>query len=244
VNHKTLSRRIVVLVVSLTTAVSFGPLLIQGEQETSKQRDLTKYPIVDFDSPADPSDAVEREKKNEKDKRYDKKPFMVQRPLPDYRGSTLHDYEPMPSSAFPFDQSKLVVSGVITDSKAVMSSKKTSVYSEYTIQIESILKQSGGQELQVGQIVSADRLGGRVRYSNGAVMLYRVDWHDLPEPNERYLFFLDNENSKNPNYKLVTAYKLTDESVTALDHSSKFHEHNKRKKSEFMTLVLDAAKGQ
>jgi len=92
--------------------------------------------------------------------------------------------------------------------------------------------------------VTADRLGGRVRYSNGAVILYRVDWHDLPEPNERYLFFLDNENGKNPNYKLVTAYKLTDESVTALDDGAKFREHNGRKKSEFIKLIKDAATGQ
>ena len=92
--------------------------------------------------------------------------------------------------------------------------------------------------------MTADRLGGRVRYSNGAVILYRVDWHDLPEPNERYLFILDNENGKNPNYKLVTAYKLTDESVTALDDGAKFREHNGRKKSEFIKLIKDAATGQ
>src|SRR4030095_14658479 len=61
--------------------------------------------------------------------------------------------------------------------------------------------------------------------------------------NERYLFFLDAEGGKNPNYKLVTAYKLTEDGVSALDHGAKFQEHNNRKKSGFMKLVLDASKG-
>ena len=66
---------------------------------------------------------------------------------------------------------------------------------------------------------------------------------NLPELNERYLFFLDTEDHKNPNYKLITAYKLQDENVSALDNGI-FREHNGRKKSEFMKLVKDAAKGQ
>ena len=228
--------------VLLVVAILFGTSLIHSQQETSKQRDLTKYPVVDFDAPADPSNAAEREKKKEKDKRYEKRPFLITAPQPDITGSTLYDNEPMPDSAFPFKQSKLVITGVILGSKAILSSTKSTVYSEYSVQIESILKQAR-PELQVGQLVGVDRLGGRVRYPNGAIIRYRNSWQDLPEANERYLFFLDIENDKNPNYKLVTAYKLTEESVTALDHGAKFHAHDKRKKSEFMKLVLDAAKG-
>lgn len=240
--HNRIIWGVIALLVLVTLSISFVPSSTHSQQ-ANPQQDMSKYPVVDFDAP-EPSESAEKEKKNEKDKRYDKKPFIVHKPLPDYTGSTLYDYESMPSSAFPYDQSKLVISGVITGSKALLSAKKSSVYSEYNIQIESILKQSGGRELQIGQVVSADRIGGRVKYPNGAVMLYRVDWQDLPEPNERYLFFLDSDEEKNPNYKIVTAYKMKDEIISPLDAGTKFREHNGRKKAEFIKLAKDAAKEQ
>ena len=196
--HSRLPWGIAVLVVT----ISFGPSLTHGQQENSKQRDLTKYPIVDFAAAADPSDAAERERKKEKDKRYEKRPFIITKPQPDVTGSTLFDNELRPESAFPFKESKLVITGVILGS--LMSSTKSTVYSEYSVRIERILKQAG-QEIQVGQLVDMDRMGGRVRYPNGAVILYLNDWQDLPELCERYLFFLDAEDHKNPNYKLITA---------------------------------------
>ena len=239
--HSRLSWGIVALIVLITMAISFGPSLTHSQQETSKQRDLTKYPVTDVDVP-EPSNPVEREKKREKDKRYDKAPFVILNPRPEFTWSTLYDSEPVPESAFPYKQSKLVITGVILGSKALMSNNKGAVYSEYSVQIESIISQDKGRELQVGQLVDVDRAGGRVRYPNGAIILYRNSWQDLPEPNERYLFFLDTEDRKNPNYKLVTAYRLKDEDVSALDRGAKFQEHNKRKKSEFMKLVKDAEK--
>ena len=196
---------------------------------------------MDFDAP-EPSDATERERKKEKDKRYEKNAFLVRTPMPDYSSSILYDNEPLPSSAFPFNQSKLVITGAIIGSRAAVSSNKAAVYSEYDIQVESVLKQSGGREFQPGHVLSADRLGGKVRYSNGAVMLYLNDWQDLPEPFESYLFFLDNEGGKDPNYKIVTAYKTKDDNVTALDSAGKFREHNGRKKDEFIKLAKQAAK--
>ena len=80
----------------LVVTISFGPSLTHGQQENSKQRDLTKYPIVDFAAAADPSDAAERERKKEKDKRYEKRPFIITKPQPDVTRSTLFDNEPMP----------------------------------------------------------------------------------------------------------------------------------------------------
>jgi hypothetical protein len=218
-------------------------LLPVKDKDAPRKQDFTKCPLVDVDAP-EPSDAVEREKKREKDKRYDKAPFVILNPRPEFTWSTLYDAEPVPESAFPFKQSKLVITGVILGSKALMSSNKGAVYSEYTVQIESILSHDKGRELQIGQLIEVDRAGGRVRYPNGAIIRYRNSWQDMPEPNERYLFFLDTEDRKNPNYKLITAYKLKDEGVSALDRRATFQEYNGRKKSEFMKLVLDAAKGQ
>lgn len=216
--------------------------MAQSDQGSGTGQNREKYPIVDFDA-SEPTSAEEREKKKEKDKRYEKRPFIIKTPQPDYTSSTLYHNEELPVSEFPFEGSRLVVSGVVLNSKALMSSNKSTVYSEYTIQIEEVIKQPPGQELQAGQQISADRLGGRVRYPNGAIILYLNDWQDLPEDNERYLFFLDNEGGKNPNYKIVTAYKLKEEGVTALDFGEKFQKQNGRKKNEFMKAAKDAAKG-
>jgi len=137
---------IVSLIVLATLAVTFGPLTgpSLSQQQNSKTQDLTKYPVVDFAAPADRTDdAIEREKKKEKDKRYEKRPFVITTPQPDVTGSTIYDNEPVPTTAFPFNQSILVITGVILSSKALMSNTKSTVYSEYSVQIESILKQEG-----------------------------------------------------------------------------------------------------
>ena len=238
---KTASIWNVVLLVFVTFSISFAPSLTQGQRQNSKQQDLTKYPTVDFDAP-EPSDPAERARKEVRDRRYEKNAFIVRTPMPDYSGSTLYDNEPMPPAAFPFNQSKLVIIGTVTGSKAVMTTNKAAVYSEFTIRIENVLKQSRDRTLQAGQVVSADRLGGRVRYLNGAVMLYLNDWHDLPEPCGNYLFFLDGKDIENPNYKIVTAYLLKNEKVSPLDSGAKFREYSGRKKDDFIQLVKEAAK--
>ena len=75
-------------------------------------------------------------------------------------------------------------------------------------------------------------------YPNGQKILYLIDWQDLPEPAGRYVFFLSKDDDKNPNYKILTAYQLKDDKVTALDNHPDFREFNGMSKTDFIKLVL------
>lgn len=236
---------IVLLVVLLTLSISFVPITSHSQQDKSNKNqevkafgDIEKYPIADYSAP-ESSNASEREERREKSKRYDKRSFVITNPRPDVIMSTIYDAEPEPP-ALPLRESKLVVIGQILDAKAAMSNDKGAVYSEYTVQIESVLKQTAELELRAGQLISVDRTGGRVRYPNGQTILYLYSEQGFPEVLGRYIFFLDNEGLKSPNFRIITAYQLKDETVSALDHAPKFREFNGKNKKDFIKLVLSA----
>jgi hypothetical protein len=89
-----------------------------------------------------------------------------------------------------------------------------------------------------GEIITVDRTGGVVQYLNSQKMLYLNDWQSLPEANGRYLFFLSSDDAKNPNYRLLTAYRLKEGKVNALDNNAEFQEFNGMSEADFIKLVL------
>lgn len=232
---------IVSLIVLVTLAISFGPLTSHSQKDDSKSQDtkqtlnLEKYPVADYDA-AQPSNAAEREERKEKASRYDKRPFVMPNPRPEFIESSAYHTEPVPP-ALPFNESTLVIIGEILDAKAFMSPDKSAVYSEYTVQIDTVFKQDKKRELHKGQLVSADRRGGRVRYPNGQTILYSSNWQDLPEWPGRYLFFLGKDDGGSPNYKIITAYRLKNGKVSALDYDRSFRAFDGKDESDFIKLV-------
>lgn len=238
---------IVALVVLITLAITFGTTGSYSQQSSTAQlptptpennshADLTKYAVVDYDA-LEPTNAAEREERKLKNKRYDVSLPVVKNPPPEATMVGGSDVEPVPP-ALPFAASKLIVIGKILNSKAFLSNEKKGIYSEYSVQIETILKESKRKKLQTGENISVDRAGGRVRYANSQEILYLLDWQDLPEVNGRYLFFLSNDDDQNPNYKILTAYRLKNGKVTALDNHDDFREFNGKSETDFIKLIL------
>src|SRR5213075_2263983 len=66
-------------------------------------------------------------------------------------------------SDLPATESNIVVVGQVVDTKAYLSPDKTGVYSEFTVQIEELLKNDSRSTLYSGATLVAERPGGRVR---------------------------------------------------------------------------------
>lgn len=233
---------IVALVVLATIAISFGTTNSYSQKETTQDQtrspfgDLSKYASANYDVPT-PASSAENETRKIKNKRYDKKLFVQEKPNPETIASVVHDAEPIPS-AIPFTASKLVIIGEIIKSGASLSNDKTGIYSEYAVNLQTTLKEDKKSSLPIGKTITVDRSGGVVNYPNGQKVLYLIAWQGFPEIGGRYLFFLDRTDDDNPNYRIITAYRLKDGTVTALDNPSNFLEFNGMKETEFTNLVL------
>src|SRR5204862_422123 len=90
-------------------------------------------------------------------------------------------------SSIPTDQSDVVIVGEVNAAHAYLSNDKTGVYSEFTIQVEQILKAPIG--ISPTSIV-AERLGGAVRFPSGWIIRYEIYNQGMPSVGQRYLLFL------------------------------------------------------
>jgi len=138
-----------------------------------------------------------------------------------------HDYNPpvfggavtdeSPSEQpLPTHISDAVVIGNVTDAKAYLSEDKTAVYSEFTIQVWEVLKNSQASPLGVGTGVAVLRPGGGVRFPSGKVKKFLVAGRGIPRTGGRYAFFLKYDDLAQA-YYIVTAYELLGGKVSPLD---------------------------
>jgi hypothetical protein len=112
--------------------------------------------------------------------------------------------------------SDAVVIGSVTNAKAYLSQDKTAVYSEFTVQVWDVLKNSQASPLAVGSGVTVLRPGGGVRFPSGKVRKFLVAGRGLPRTGERYAFFLKYDDLAQA-YYIVTAYELLGGKVFPLD---------------------------
>lgn len=118
--------------------------------------------------------------------------------------------------AFPVLASKLIVIGKIVEGKAFLSNDKTAVYSEYTLEIEDILKQNSDLSVTKNSKIDVLRLGGGVRFPSGKVYYRELGGYAMPEVDGRYLMFLY-EDSVTKSFSEMAGYKLQSGEVFPLD---------------------------
>lgn len=124
-------------------------------------------------------------------------------------------------SALPVDRSDAVIVGRVTDAKAYLSNDKTGVYSEFTIQIDSVPKNDRHMPLKSGGSVAAERDGGRVRFPSGMSILSQTRGQGMPLPGRSYVLFLthdfDFHGSHEDAFHLLTGYELRNGRIFPLD---------------------------
>jgi hypothetical protein len=238
---------VVSLVVLITVAVSFGAFESSGREDSLPQlkvtptatpwpvvkdtRDLSKYGLVDYSkAPEDLSAA--RVLAN---KRYDNLGGWVVNSVNPYTGGVGRVTEDEPPPLFPVDESPLIVLGKVEKVTAFLSNDKGCVYTEFTIRVEELLKNSErGKAVQ--KKVIADREGGVVVYPGGQRVMYQGSVLGLPLLGSRYLFFLKKDD-ESPNYGIITSYEIDGGSARRVERGRNFDEFKDSDKTVFLEKV-------
>lgn len=184
---------------------SDGPFVLEREQ----------WPIVEYDAP-EPAEAEERQKRRAKNARYDKDD-RVREPGSEpgiwYETVINNDWE-MKLPALPAQASDSVLIGEVAEARAFLSNDKSGVYSEFTIRVSEVLKNDS--PVAVGESITAERLGGRVKFRSDKVLPVRVMGQGMPRAGRKYVLFLKRIDEEK-HYQLLTAYELKGGRVSALD---------------------------
>lgn len=198
------------------------PVKDQQQTQEKKVAELeSQFPVADYTEP-EPSDPKQIQRRREKGAKYDKPEVMVDAYSELVVGSP-HWADGIP--AFPIKQSAAIVIGNVTGAQARMSNNKKGVYSEFTFQVEEVLKNDDGKSLTSNSSVTLDREGGRVRLPSGMVGIYYISGQGSPRIGRRYVLFLSGK--KSPDFTVVTGYELREGKVLPLDYPGSGHPFTK-----------------
>lgn len=239
---------IITVTTSITTFRSQGQQASQSDQTQDKMTQYkqaraefeSQFPIVDYNAlvsnkaeDPDKTKVEELEKRKAKNNRYDNFRFVSDNPNPKTIESSLTDEGQL--SPIPVNESKIVIIGEILNAQANLSNNKFSVYSEFTVRIEKVLKNSISLEV-ITENITIDRLGGFVRYPNGQKVLYSISGNGMPRVGKRYVLFLTKPD-ESPNYNILTGYELKEDKVYPLDTTYKFKPYKGKSKIDLFKTV-------
>ncbi|HEY9401449.1 MAG TPA: hypothetical protein VIQ24_02055 [Pyrinomonadaceae bacterium] len=180
------------------------------------------YAVTDYTAP-EPIDPQKRELRRARNARYNMRPEKGVDPklfkLTEERESSFGgppSHAPVEPS-LPAAQSDAVIIGEVSDAQAYLTEDKTGIYSEFTVRVGEVLKNSTTTPLGSDSSISAIRGGGAVRFPSGKVIRYGQHGKPLPRTGRRYVFFLKYNNDEGQDFKIITAYELRDGQVFPLD---------------------------
>ncbi|MET0648180.1 MAG: hypothetical protein ABW208_16310 [Pyrinomonadaceae bacterium] len=199
-----------------------------GQQKGNDVKALFEdYPIVDLNAPepADPEARALRRARSDRHNNTDLSPANVKRfmfqegmGLVSLGVPTAHSpTEP----AFPVAECDVIAIGEVTDAQAHLSTDKTNVYSEFVVRIEEVLTADPPEHVAVGNSITTERFGGRVRLPSGAVALTGFMGKSMPLVGRRYLLFLK-LNEAVQTYSIVTGYEVRAGRISPLDGNRRF----------------------
>lgn len=229
-----MKRILFLLPISLTAvfaSTTFGAynafLLVQTQTDQKKKQ---KEPIniddtlqvVDLDGPEtlDP-EKQERRKKHGKKYDYTNIPVRIGDVSPGGRGELVNELSI--TDAFPIDKVPIIIVAEVTGAEAVLSDDKNSVYTEFTLLVQEVLKDDS--HLKAGDITTVERFGGKVKLPSGSIIPVVASGIRMPMVGERYLLFL-NRHPLDQSIVIYTGYCLSGDTVTALDYYEKTQVYN------------------
>lgn len=235
---------LVSIVVFATISVSVTTLRSQEVsceiQDKSAQEKQTpadfesQFPIADYNAPEE-ANPERRVKRKVKSKRYDNYKLVIRSPGDDTAGRVLVTEDPL-LPAIPAKDSDVIVTGKVLDAQAYLSDNRSGVYSEFTIQVDEILKNNSSIEILRGNQITADRAGGFVRYPNGRRILYSIAGERMPRVGRQYVLFLT-KTDNSPNYYILTGYELKENDISPLDARVQYDEYKQADITSFLKAI-------
>lgn len=204
-----------IAVMILTTSRAVPSLRNQEDEKTkTKINNTDETPIVDFqETPS--ADPVERAKRHLRAAKHDKSPLNVD-PADTSDTTVLVDYVDPNLPALPLSKSSNVLVGSITAAKSYLSNDRSGVYTEFSLRVEDVIKSDMQSKLVAGCIIDIIRIGGRVKFPNGHIHLYKISELEMPRVGGRYVLFLTDGDTEQ-GFEILTAYELRAGKVIPLD---------------------------
>jgi hypothetical protein len=233
-----LSAIMITVLVTTITAISsqnYQKPVLDNQQNSKKNH----YPIAIYKLPQSNNESSHSLRQIRNDQ-YDKPgmlPIKELKPGMEELPSTSHWWWGL--SALPKTESDTVIIGKVINAEAHLSSNKTSIHSEFTLEIEEILKDISGISLMISNSIIAERIGGAVQFPSGRIQIYSTLNQGMPEIDKRYLFFLK-YNQDGQDFSILTAYQLQDGLVTPLDGANSqlpFTDHKDRDETTFLEQI-------
>lgn len=211
-NKKLVLPSFVLAAIAFSAVLAFQGRASLNAPKHEQQDDFSNYPIADADAP-DPKDAKEILKRRAKNKKYRE---YKNRVGPGFKSYEIYHWPPgFPT--LPVTQSDAVIIGEVTAASAHLTEDKSSVYSEFTVCVQEILK-NDQPPLVAGSFVTLDRPGGRVRYSTGKTSQFSLAGFGMPSVGGRYVFFIKGEAEED--YQIITAYQIQQGRIYPLDKTT------------------------
>lgn len=205
------------------------------DQQQKKQAELEgQFPVVDYDAAeiAEPAELARRRGKNG---RHDKRNLVSKDSTPRVVESA-RIVEGYYVPALPTAKSALIIVGEALTSAAHLSNDKSDVYTELTVRVGEVIKNTALTQPTQGVEITVEREGGIVRYANGHKRLYHLAEEGMPAVGRRYVLFLSSiENSED--YSILTGYELTQAGVVPVDSARHFAAYNGYAEDAFLNLV-------
>ena len=119
----------------------------------------------------------------------------------------------------PVSTSTAIVVGTVIGGKCFITKNHASVYTDYTVRVEQVLKQDQAAGLSVGSELVAAREGGAIRYPSGHVTNVLTHGKGLPAIGSQYILFLWKSIPNFPEYEIIfdSGYQLKNGRVYPLD---------------------------
>lgn len=205
------------LIIGTATATSGVPR--QDKSKPDKQQKVDKaefesqFPLTDIDKPA-PADPNKLAKWKAKSKKYKGIGITVT----ERSGLITFDTEwDLGLPALPVAKSDLVIIGEVVDAEAFLSGSKDWVYSEFTIRVDEVLKNTSNVALTRGISIIADRDGGGVHFPGGRVTIQYIAGQGMPRVGRRYALFLTGDD-QGQSFHILTGYELRGSRVVPIDN--------------------------
>jgi hypothetical protein len=151
------------------------------ENETDKN-----YPIAIWED-SDHARNVD-EKRQKKNSRFEGTKWVEKKVYDTDRKASLITHWQIGLSPIPTQKSDAVIIGTVESAEAFLCNDNGSIYSEFSVKLDNLLKNSKDPSLKINDRIAIDRMGGRVKYPSGRVFTYEIHGQSMPRIGGRYLF--------------------------------------------------------
>jgi hypothetical protein len=211
---------------------------LQQEKE-NKANSQRRGKLVPIDAAPEESDPWKQALRANKNRRYNHEPGEPLMNQPDGQIYGRVD-EVSPPPPIPASASDFIIVGTIIKAQPYLDERERSIYSEFTIEVEEVIKNNTPTPLTPNNSIVADRVGGALRLPNGRVLRYVVSGAGaLPASGGRYLLFLKRIHEEQ-DLSILAGYELSGGLVSPLEDIPDRKPYVGAKETDFLRVVRDA----